>query len=135
MRDSYEKKGNQHIQAKAERKASLEETLCAALCKSTKLEVEWRRSPCGSLQCQAYEKHAIPCFVLETPRCKSLGATFTKFDHSVEEGQRVATRLLDFLEQYDRLATGHQRGDPPPSGRAPVWERSWDWDAQQSGGH
>lgn len=105
MRTEYENKQDSFYAAKRCRETSREESLAASLCSAIELDIEWRRSACGSLQCHSYEAYGVPCFVVETPRCKELhGGEFTKFDHCTGEARILSSRLLQFLKEFNDQA-------------------------------
>lgn len=55
LNDQEANRNAEHLRAaQKRRKDSLDEALAATLCERTGLEIEWRRSTCGSLQVRAW---------------------------------------------------------------------------------
>ena len=101
-------RNSQRLQeAKVKRVESLDEALCKSLCEHTQLDVKWRRSACGALQCHAIEVHGTQCFVVETPPPKTRQCLFNKFDFVEVEAAEMASEILGFLRDHFHIRQKH----------------------------
>ena len=84
----------------------LEQHLYDSLCELLSMEMEWRKSPCGALQCAATERERITCFVVET-RKPRLPVLYTKFDFDKPQAEQLAAQLCQFLRVGEGICESH----------------------------